>query len=180
MSRFLHLLLLGLIGAAIVHIAILLLIPHYSDRNAWAELENLGEAYRFHQLSSGAKVLSNPDPLIQQAVCRFDLSDGPLKLATQKSAPFWSLSIYTPNGDNLYSINDNISNDRTLDLVVANPLGVAALRTDSTFDESEALMVSLPIEKGAVILRVLVPDASWQSVAHGFFETASCAPYEVD
>src|SRR5690606_42041657 len=101
MSRFLHLLLLGLIGAAIVHIAILLLIPHYSDRNAWAELENLGEAYRFHQLSSGAKVLSNPDPLIQQSVCRFVLSDVHLKFATQKSEHLWLLSFYTPYGDNL-------------------------------------------------------------------------------
>lgn len=180
MSRFLHLLLLGLIGAAIVHIAILLLIPHYSDENAWAELEGLGEAYQFHRLNSDTKVLSNPDPLIQQAVCRFDLSDGPLKLATQTSSPFWSLSIYTPNGDNLYSINDNISNDRTLDLIVADPLGVAALRADGTFDESETLMVSLPMKKGAVILRVLVPDASWQSVADNFFETANCAPYEID
>lgn len=180
MSRFLHLLFLGLIGAAIVHIAVLLLIPHYSDKNAWAKLERLGEAYQFHQLNSDTKVLSNPDPLIQQAVCRFDLSDGPLKLAAQKSAPFWSLSIYTPSGDNLYSINDTISNDRALDLIIANPLGVAALRSDGTFDESETSMVSLPMKKGAVILRVFVPDASWQSIAQSFFADASCAPYDTD
>lgn len=50
MAKILRLLILGLVGAAIVHIAVLLLIPFYSSKNAWSHLEALGDAYRFHVL----------------------------------------------------------------------------------------------------------------------------------
>lgn len=35
MAKLVRLVLLGLIGAAIVHIAIVFLVPVYSDKNAW-------------------------------------------------------------------------------------------------------------------------------------------------
>ncbi len=47
MAKLLRLLLLGLVGAAIVHIAVLLLVPFYSSKNAWSHLESLGMAIAF-------------------------------------------------------------------------------------------------------------------------------------
>ncbi len=73
--------------------------------------------------------ISDSDPLVKEATCRFDLSNGPVHITTQRNVPYWSLSIYAPNGDNLYSLNDNVSNDRKLDLVIADPIGMASLRS---------------------------------------------------
>ncbi|MBV2142633.1 hypothetical protein KUG47_03855 [Falsochrobactrum sp. TDYN1] len=179
MAKILHLLLLGLAGAAIVHIAVLLLVPLYSDKNAWSHMEILGDAYRFHHLGEQAGVVSNPDPLIAQAACRFDLADGPVQIATRGTPPFWSLSIYAPNGDNLYSLNDNVSNERALDLIIADPIGMAGLRANGRQNDSRTILVEQNISEGAVILRAFVPDASWQTQVQRFFENASCTTFEL-
>ena len=178
MARILHLLLLGLVGAAIVHIAILLLVPRYSDKNAWSHIEALGDAYRFYRLDQESGVLSNPDPLIAQAACRFDLADGPVQIATRGAPPFWSLSIYAPNGDNLYSLNDNVSTEQALDLIIADSVGIAGLRADGRQNDSRTILVEQNIGEGAVILRAFVPDASWRGQVQHFFENASCTMFE--
>lgn len=178
MAKLLRLLLLGLIGAAIVHIAVLLLVPLYSSKNAWSHLEALGEPYHFDMLSDKSGLISDQDPLIEQAACRFDLTDGPVHITAEGNLPFWSLSIYAPNGDNLYSLNDNVSNDRQLDLIIADPLGVAALRSEGVQNDGRSILIELNIGEGAVLLRGFVPDASWRQQAQNFFSQATCTPYE--
>ncbi|PWL19041.1 hypothetical protein DKP76_00195 [Falsochrobactrum shanghaiense] len=178
MTRLLHLILLGLIGAVIVHIAILLLVPRYSDKNAWSHIETLGDAYRFYTLDQKSGVLSNPDPLMRQAVCRFDLADGPVQIATRGAPPFWSLSVYAPNGDNLYSLNDNVSTEQALDLIIADSVGMAGLRAEGRQNDSRTILVEQGIGEGAIILRAFVPDSSWQIEVQRFFDEAHCALYE--
>ncbi len=125
MARIFRLVLLGIIGAAIVHIAVLFLVPFYSDKNAWSRIETGSEPYRFQRLDQKTGPVSDSDPLIQEATCRFDLADGPVHITTGANVPYWSLSIYAPNGDNLYSLNDSVSNERKLDLILADPIGMA-------------------------------------------------------
>lgn len=178
MAKILRLLLLGLVGAAIVHIAILLLVPLYSSKNAWSHLEALGEPYRFHQLSEKSGLVSDQDPLMEQAACRFDLTDGPVHITTKGTLPFWSLSVYAPNGDNLYSLNDNVSNDRQLDLIIADPIGIAALRADGLQNDGRSIIIEQDVSDAAIVLRSFVPDSSWQQQVKTFFTQASCVPYE--
>ncbi|OYR19535.1 DUF1254 domain-containing protein [Brucella thiophenivorans] len=178
MAKLLRLLLLGLIGAAIVHIAVLLLVPLYSSKNAWSHLEALGEPYSFYMLSEKSGLVTDQDPLIEQAACRFDLTNGPIHITTKGNLPFWSLSVYAPNGDNLYSLNDNVSNDRQLDLIIADPLGIAALRAEGVQNDGRSVIIEQNVSEGAVVLRSFVPDASWREQVQSFFTQASCAPYE--
>ena len=178
MAKLLRLLVLGLVGAAIVHIAVLLLVPLYSSKNAWSHLEALGEPYRFYMLSDTSGLVSDQDPLIEQAACRFDLTDGPVQITAKGNLPFWSLSVYAPNGDNLYSLNDNVSTDRQLDLIIADPLGVAALRAEGLQNDGRSIIIELNAGEGAVLLRGFVPDASWGQQVQDFFTQANCTPYE--
>lgn len=174
----LRLLLLGFIGAAIVHIAVLLLVPVYSSQNAWSRIETMGEAYRFHRIGAGSGPISDGDPLVVEAACRFDLADGPVRLTTKGDVPFWSLSVYAPDGDNLYSINDNVSNDRRLDLIVTDPIGMAGLRAEGLQNDGQSILVEQDIGEGAVVLRVFVPDATWKPQAQQFLQDAQCSPHE--
>lgn len=178
MAKVLRLLLLGLIGAAIVHIAVLLLVPLYSSKNAWSHLEALGDTYRFHLLSEKSGLISDQDPLMEQAACRFDLSEGPVHITTKGATPFWSLSVYAPNGDNLYSLNDNVSADKQLDLIIADPIGIAALRSEGVQNDGRSIIIEQDVSEAAVVLRSFIPDASWHQQVQNFFTQASCAPYE--
>jgi uncharacterized membrane protein len=47
MGSLIRLILLGLVGAVIVHICVLFLVPVYSNTNAWARIENATSPYRF-------------------------------------------------------------------------------------------------------------------------------------
>ena len=178
MARIFHLVLLGLVGAAIVHIAVLFLVPFYSDKNAWSRIEAESEPYRFHRLNEKTGPISDSDPLVQQATCRFDLADGPVHIAIGANVPYWSLSIYAPNGDNLYSLNDSVSNERKLDLILADPIGMASLRSDGSQADARSILIEQNIGEGVAVLRAFVPDATWNRQVQGFFTEARCAPFE--
>ncbi|MFD1197653.1 hypothetical protein ACFQ3K_04835 [Brucella gallinifaecis] len=178
MAKILRLLLLGLIGAAIVHIAIVLLVPFYANKNAWSHLEALGDNYNFYVLTERSGLVSDQNPLMRQAACRFDLTDGPVRITLKGKLPFWSLSIYTPNGDNLYSLNDKVSDERELDLIIADPIGIATLRADGMHNYDHSIIIEQDISEGAVVLRSFMPDASWSGQVQNFFRQASCATFE--
>ncbi|MBR7653035.1 DUF1254 domain-containing protein [Brucella oryzae] len=178
MARIFRLVLLGIVGAAIVHIAVLFLVPFYSDQNAWSRIEAGSEPYRFHKLDEKSGPVSDSDPLVQQATCRFDLADGPVHFTTGANVPYWSLSIYAPNGDNLYSLNDSVSNERKLDLILADPIGMASLRSDGSRADARSILIEQNIGEGAAVLRVFVPDATWNTEVRRFFNDAQCAPFE--
>lgn len=173
MTKVLRLLLLGVVGAAIVHIAVLLLVPFYSSKNAWSHLETLGDAYRFHVLSDTSGLVSDQDPLMEQAACRFDLTDGPVHITTKGNLPFWSLSIYAPNGDNLYSLNDSVAGDRQLDLIIADPIGIAALRSEGIQNDGRSIIIEQDISEGAVVLRSFVPDEKLDPAAAKFLQSSA-------
>ncbi|TIU61349.1 MAG: DUF1254 domain-containing protein, partial [Mesorhizobium sp.] len=46
MRRLFHAMLLGLIGAGIVHIIVLMLVPEFSERDAWSRLAMASDLYR--------------------------------------------------------------------------------------------------------------------------------------
>lgn len=177
-AKLLRLLLLGLVGAAIVHIAVLLLVPLYSSKNAWSHLQALGDGYHFHHLSEKSGLVSDQDPLMEQVACRFDLTDGPVHITTKGNLPFWSLSVYAPNGDNLYSLNDNVSDDHQLDLIIADPIGIAALRAEGVQNDGRFIIIEQDVSEAAVVLRSFIPDPSWQQQVKNFFTQARCLPYE--
>lgn len=174
----LRLLLLGIIGAAIVHIAVLFLVPVYSDTNAWSRIETGSEPYRFQRLDHKTGPVGDRDPLIVEATCRFDLADGPVHMTAGSDLPYWSLSIHAPNGDNLYSLNDSVSNERTLDLVLSDPIGMASLRSDGGRAIQRSILIEQNIGEGAAVLRVFAPDATWSAQVQRFFKEARCTPFE--
>ncbi len=92
--------------------------------------------------------------------------------------PYWSLSIYAPNGDNLYSLNDSVSNERKLDLILADPIGMASLRSDGSQADARSILIEQNIGEGVAVLRAFVPDGTWNRQVQRFFTEARCAPFE--
>ncbi|KXF78288.1 hypothetical protein ATN84_00330 [Paramesorhizobium deserti] len=176
MGRLFHALLVGLIGAGIVHVAALLLVPVYSDRNAWSRISGYGAPYRFHLLETEKDGRGGAgDPLFQEAACRFDLTDGPARITTGGNVPFWSVSIYNRSAENLYSFNDRTSTDGRLDLVIANPVQMINLKKDLPEAAAQSILVEQDIDEGIVVIRGFTPDQSWQPSVRDFLSDAGCA-----
>ncbi len=177
MRRLPHAILLGLLGAGIVHIIVLLLVPEFSERNAWSRLAMASNLYRMTRLDAeagGTPVVKSVDPLFYAAACRFDLSDGMVRVKAPGNVPFWSVSVYDRSGHNIYSFNDHSATGRVLDSIVLTPAQMIEIRKDVPEELQGAIFVEAPIDEGMFVIRSFVPDDSWKPTVSRFLEQSSC------
>ncbi|RWK43384.1 DUF1254 domain-containing protein [Mesorhizobium sp.] len=177
MRRLLHAILLGLLGAGIVHIIVLLLIPEFSERNAWSRLAMASNLYRMTRLDAeagGTPVAKSVDPLFYAAACRFDLSDGMVRVKAPGNVPFWSVSVYDRSGHNIYSFNDHSATGKVLDSIVLTPAQMIEIRKDVPEELQGAIFVEAAIDEGMFVIRSFVPDDSWKPTVSRFLEQSSC------
>ncbi|BCG96040.1 DUF1254 domain-containing protein [Mesorhizobium sp. 131-2-1] len=177
MRRLFHAVLLGLIGAGIVHIIVLMLVPEFSERDAWSRLAMASDLYRMTRLDAeagGAPVVKSVDPLFYAAACRFDLAEGMVRIKAPGHVPFWSVSVYDRNGHNFYSFNDHTATDGVLDTVVLTPAQMIDVRRALPEELQGAIFVEAPIEEGIFVIRAFVPDDSWKPIVSRFLEQSSC------
>ncbi|MFD1987741.1 DUF1254 domain-containing protein [Mesorhizobium newzealandense] len=177
MRKLLHVVLLGLLGAGIVHIVVLLLVPEFSERDAWSRLSMASDLYRMTRLDAeagGAPVVKSVDPLFYASACRFDLGEGMVRIKAPGHVPFWSVSVYDRSGHNIYSFNDHTATGGVLDAVVLTPAQMIDVRKDLPEDLQGAIFVEAPIEEGIFVIRAFVPDVSWKPIVSRFFEQSSC------
>ncbi|WP_237683988.1 DUF1254 domain-containing protein [Pseudaminobacter soli (ex Zhang et al. 2022)] len=170
-------LLLGLVGAGIVHIVILLLIPSFSERNAWgrlADVADLETMVRIDTSAAGPPLISGTDPAFLSAACRFDLSDGILHVQAPGHVPFWSASVYDRGGSNLFSLTDRSGPAGLLDVVVLTPEQMIDVRADLPQEFSQSVFLELPMSEGIIVVRAFAPDASWRPALEDFFRRSSC------
>lgn len=171
----------GVVGAALLHLVIVLLLPDFSQRGAYSRVLKTGETHRFHRLSDTPNKagLVQQDPFIELAVCAFDVTEMPIRLAAPDSGlPFWSLGIYDQSSNEIFSINDRTSGGSVLDVVIANPAEMAALRAGLPQALSQSILLETPHMTGYAVLRALAPQKSFEELASQFLAAASCEPFE--
>lgn len=177
MRSLLHAVLLGLLGAGIVHIVVLLLVPEFSERDAWSRLAMASDLYKMTRLDAeagGAPLVKSVDPLFYAAACRFDLAEGMVRVKAPGKVPFWSISVYDRGGHNIYSFNDHSATAGVLDTVVLTPAQMIEVRKDLPAELQGAIFVEAPIEEGVFVIRSFVPDDSWKPIVSRFLEQSSC------
>ena len=179
MFRIAYAIILGLVGAAAIHIGIILLIPVFSDQNAWARVTSYGAPWRFHPVieketpdRSGLAV----DPLFDAVACHFTLEEAPARITSAGDVPFWSLSIYNRRGENIYSFNDRTAINEELDLVVADPVQMIELKKTAPPELANSVMIEADMDEGFVVVRSFVPDRSFQAIVEDFLRGATCEP----
>jgi uncharacterized membrane protein len=177
MRKLLYAAILGLVGAGIVHIAVLLMVPEFSERDAWSRLAQASDLYKVTRLDAeagGPPVVKSVDPLFFAAACRFDLTDGMVQIKSPGAVPFWSVSIYDRNGHNIYSFNDHSATGGLLDAVALTPAQMLEVRKQLPDDLDGSILVETPISEGIIVVRSFVPDASWKLAVSQFLDQSSC------
>jgi uncharacterized membrane protein len=177
MLRIAYAIALGLFGAGIVHIVILLLVPELSERDAWSRLSAAAGPYRMIRIDpdgGGSALVGSVDPLFHAAACRFDLSDGVVQVSAPGNVPFWSVSVYNRGGQNIYSFNDRTAATGLLDFVILTPTQMIELRKDLPEELQQSIFVEAPLDEGIVVVRTFVPDESWEEVVSRYLGTVSC------
>lgn len=179
MSRLLHALLLGLVGAGIIHIVVLLLVPSNSQRDAWSTLEQQAEHYTMTRLDppDAAPLIASIDPLFSAVACRFSLDDSTVRVHGTGTAPYWSISVYDRAGQNIFSFNDRSSSNGQLDFVVATPVQMIELRNGMPEEYDASVFVEADIDEGIIVVRAFAPDESWRPTIGAYLEGIACTPH---
>jgi uncharacterized membrane protein len=168
----------GILLGGIIHIAIVFMVPYYANHDAWAEMHRFGRDGQFHVLpvpAPGAEPLASLDPRMMQAVCRFNLSHGPVRVKASFADEFWSVAVFDRRGRNIYSLNDRAMDRSQLDLAILTPVQMARLRQDPPASLETAVVQELPISEGFVLLRAFVPDDSLRDSVTASLKAAICS-----
>lgn len=179
MIRLFHALVLGCIGAGIIHIIVLLLVPVYSQRDAWAVLSEQANLHRTVRLDppDALPLIGSLDPLFDAVACRFDLHEGVLQLRGDGGVPYWSISIHDRAGLNIFSANDSSSPAGNLNFVVATPAQMISLRNSLPQELDGAVFVEAEINEGIALIRAFVPDPGWAPYISTWLRNIGCNPH---
>ncbi|MDQ0319588.1 putative membrane protein [Pararhizobium capsulatum DSM 1112] len=178
MYRVLFAVVAGLVGAALLHIVIILALPQFTGKDAYSRVLGLFEMDSFFALSNdpGQTGLSNDDPYLRVAVCAFSVSGGPARFVARGRVPLWFLVIYDENSNEVFSMNDQTAVNGNLDLVMATPIQLVELRKTPSENLAQSIMVEMAGEDGYAVLRALAPTTSYEEIARNFLSESSCEP----
>lgn len=162
----------ALMGAAIVHILTVLLLPGTVMAVAMARLADAGADRGILHVpppTAEARSVVRPSPDLAYSVCLFDLARGPLLVEAAIPDTYWSISAYAANTDNFFAANDSqIPGDR-FSVIIA------------TEDQAEALPEGVPVtfsptRKGLVLMRMLVTDRDSYLAHDAVRRQSRCGP----
>lgn len=178
MLKLIYAIVVGLVGAALLHLIIILSIPHYSDRDAYSLASELNATNKFQLLEPGAisARMTNDDPFMRNAICTFDVSENPIRVTGFGLVPFWSIAVYDDASNEVFSMNDRTSVRGQLDVVIANAAELATLRKAQPSELSGSINVESSREQGYVVLRAMMPQPSFKLEAERFLRSANCQP----
>lgn len=177
MIRWLLWLLAGLLLGGIVHIATVLYLPNTATQNAYARVSAMAPVNRVVPLpmpSPDKSILPLMDPAFAAAVCRYDLTDGPLSLTTPVSPAYTSVTFYTNKDVAYYAINDRAAGRRTIELELMTSAQRAQLPDDEEVAAADRLIVESPSRTGLIVLRALAAEPGMMPAAIGALSGARC------
>ena len=189
MGRLLLALLIGLVGALIVHIGVIFAMPRVSENNAWSRLVAIMPSFEPTLVSGGgASLRAEPDvagafgfmdPAFVIAACRVSVSQAPVRLSAQGADAFWSASIVARSGDNLYSINERLAPHGRLDLLVGTQSQLDEARIAGLLGEEDSIPVVVGQSELYLTFRALVEAESLRPAAEGLAGSLACEPMDL-
>lgn len=168
----------GLLLAGIIHIAVVLLLPDFANRDAWTSMGRFGPDGAFHLLpmsEPGTEPLPYLDPRMAYAGCRFSLDDGPIRVRAAMPDEFWSLAVFDRRGSNVYSLNDRTAERTDIDLVIATPLQLTQLRENPIDALAQSIVIEVPATRGFILIRAFVSDPSATANVTRALAAAQCS-----
>jgi uncharacterized membrane protein len=178
MIRWLLLLLGGVLLGGVVHFATVILLPRTATQDAYARLAPITPVNAVKPLpepTSEQALMPFMDPAMATAICRYDLSKGPLKLSVPVSPAYTSVSFYTRNDVAYYAINDRAAGRRTIELDLMTPAQREQLPEQEDVTAADRLIVESPSETGLIAIRALAPEPALMPQAQAAAAAATCS-----
>ena len=177
MIRWLLWLLAGVLLGGVVHLVAVLMLPRTATNDAYTRLSPIAPINAVApvpQPSPQNEVMPFMDPAFAAAVCRYDLSEGSLKLSVPVSPAYTSVSFYTRRGIAYYAINDRAAGRRLIELELMTSNQRSQLPEDEEVTAADRLIVESPTNTGLILLRALAPEPGLMPIAQSVLAMATC------
>ncbi|HEX9370994.1 MAG TPA: DUF1254 domain-containing protein [Roseiflexaceae bacterium] len=174
-------LLLWILGGAllggIVHLATVLVLPTLATQDAYSRLAPVAPVNAVTPLpppTPERAAIPFLDPAFAISVCRYDLSDGPIKLSVPVSPAYTSVSFYTRAEVAYYAINDRAAGRRVIELDLMTAAQRNELPGDEELTAADRLIVESPTQTGLIMIKALAPESGLLPIARSTLAAAKC------
>jgi uncharacterized membrane protein len=179
MIRWALLIVLGIVLGAIVHLTTIMILPRTATQDAYSRLSPIAPVNTVVAVpppTPDNALMPFMDPAFAGAVCRYDLSRGPIKFSTPISLAYTSVSFYNRNDIAYYAINDRAAGRRTIELELMTTEQRAELPEEEDVTAADRLIVESPTMTGVIAIRALAPEPGLMPMARGAVAAARCVP----
>jgi uncharacterized membrane protein len=177
MIRLLFAIIGGILLGGIVHLVSVLALPKIASQDAYSRLDAVTQLNTVTALplsDPGNALLPFMDPAFALAVCRYDLSGGPIKLAVPVSQSYTSVSFYTRSDVAYYAINDRSAGRRVIELDLMTEAQHAELPEDEDVTAADRLIIDSPEATGLIVLKALAAEPGLMPQAQASLAASSC------
>lgn len=166
--------------AGIVHLTSMLMLPHFSKNPVAGPILTAASAATAPQLLARGPM--SRDPNLVSALCRFDLSQGPLRIIVPVPGDeFMSVSFHETDGPVYFSVTDQAANKGKINLVLGNQSEIGDIESNDNADQpSPDIRVTSPHNRGYVLFHALVSLPIQQAQARALLTKAVCRPDSED
>jgi uncharacterized membrane protein len=177
MIRLLFAIVAGVVLGAVVHLVSVLALPRIATQDAYSRLTPLTKLNAVSQLPL-AEPNNAPmpflDPAFAIAICRYDLSGGPIKLAVPVSQSYTSVSFYTRSEIAYYAINDRSAGRKVIELDLMTEAQHAELPEDEDVTAADRLIIDSPSATGLIVMKALASEPGLMPQAQASLAASSC------
>ncbi|MCJ9707120.1 DUF1254 domain-containing protein, partial [Bradyrhizobium sp. SHOUNA76] len=177
MIRLLFTIVAGIVLGLVVHLVSVLALPRIATQDAYSRLTPMTKLNGVSQLPL-ADPQTSPmpfmDPAFALAICRYDLTSGPIKLTVPVSQAYTSVSFYTRNEIAYYAINDRSAGRKVIELDLMTEAQHNELPEDEEVTAADRLIIDSPSATGLIVMKALAPEPGLMPQAQATLAAASC------
>ena len=177
MIRFVFTIVAGVLLGGVVHLVSVLALPRIASQDAYSRLTSMTELNAVTGLplaDPGNTLMPYMDPAFATAICRYDLSAGPIKLAVPVSHAYTSVSFYTHSEVAYYAINDRSAGKKVIELDLMTEAQHADLPEDEDVTAADRLIIDSPTSTGLIVLKALAAEPGMMPQAQASLAAATC------
>lgn len=168
----------ALLLGGILHILAVFAVPVMSSGNAFHKLRDtlpLNRMVLVPPATPTAQLLPFMAPATLYAICRYDLTEGPVTVTAALAEAGWALSLHTPQGDNFYVMPaQQLRRPEVSLLVVPGGDRVPEFVPAASRVGAQGNQIASPANEGLIVVRAPLRGLAWRSEAEALLNRSSC------
>jgi uncharacterized membrane protein len=177
MIRLVFTIIAGVLLGGVVHLVSVLALPRIASQDAYSRLTpvtRLNAVTPLPLADPNNSPMPFMDPAFAIAICRYDLSGGPIKLTVPVSQAYTSVSFYTRNEVAYYAINDRSAGKKVIELDLMTEAQHNDLPEDEEVTAADRLIIDSPTATGLILLKALAAEPGLMPQAQASLAASSC------